>query len=60
LKQKISHEIKNIRSLRMKIAETIDKAWVDAAVLPENQLKLSLLHTDCVAAYVFDSMRLSS
>ena len=44
----------------MKIAETIDKAWVDAAVLPENQLKLSLLHTDCVAAYVFDSMRLSS
>jgi len=37
----------------MKIAETIDKAWVDAEILDEEQFRLAFLQRDCVAAYVF-------
>ena len=37
----------------MKIAETIDKAWVDAEILEEQLFRLTLLKRDCVATYVF-------
>jgi len=38
----------------MKIAETIDKAWVDAEILEEQLFRLTLLMRDSVATYVFN------